>query len=43
MQALGGKPSKNASPMKDPNVKDVTAGAATVEDAVLAMNRMLSF
>ena len=43
MQALGGKPKGTAPMGKDPNAIDVTAGATSVEDAVLRMNRMLSF
>lgn len=42
--ALGGgkrTPGKPVS-VRDPGVKDVTAGAQTVEQAVFAMNRMLS-
>jgi hypothetical protein len=42
-QALGGSPSKKAPNIRDANVKDVTAGAPTVEAAVLNINRMLSF
>jgi len=41
MQALGGGPKTTGA--KDPSVRDVTAGAGSVDQAVMAMNRMLSF
>lgn len=40
MQALGGK--KTTPTGRDPDAVDVTAGATSVEGAVLAINRMLS-
>jgi len=40
--ALGGG-KKGPGTVHDPGVKNVTAGARTVEDAVLAMNRKLAF
>jgi len=40
-QALGGSSSSKVPAAKDPDRVDVTAGAATVEDAIAAMNRML--
>lgn len=38
--ALGGNKKKTLS-VRDPNVKDVTEGASSINQAVHAMNRML--